>query len=185
MGTYVVGDIHGCYDEWMELKNFIEEMDTDARFILVGDIIDRGPKVIEMITWALDNIKPNSKYQMVLGNHEHMIINWANQYIGTNTSKNSQVYLKFEDTNYDFKYQMSRINATDEFVKKIIEFFKSLPLYIEHNIHISNNVQKYIISHAAFPCEAVNKKGDVELDLYKESKEIIEKKYSLEKKLLW
>ncbi|WP_155885994.1 metallophosphoesterase [Lachnospira multipara] len=44
MGHYVVGDIHGCFDEWITLKNNIEKIDEEACFILLGDIIDRGNK---------------------------------------------------------------------------------------------------------------------------------------------
>ena len=39
MATYVVGDIHGCYDEWIALKDRIEGRDKQAKFILVGDIM--------------------------------------------------------------------------------------------------------------------------------------------------
>ena len=39
MGTYVIGDVHGCYTQFMELLERIEKRDSDARFILTGDII--------------------------------------------------------------------------------------------------------------------------------------------------
>lgn len=72
MGTYVVGDIHGCYDQFITLKNRIESQDVEAHFILVGDIIDRGPKVMDMLHWAMDNCnKPEGKYELLLGNHEY------------------------------------------------------------------------------------------------------------------
>ena len=38
MGTYVVGDIHGCLSQWLAFKEKIEKRDEDARFILVGDL---------------------------------------------------------------------------------------------------------------------------------------------------
>lgn len=71
MGTYVVGDLHGCYDEWMEFKDKIEAMDNEAEFILVGDIIDRGPKEKQLLSWCKRNIRKGGKYQMVMGNHEY------------------------------------------------------------------------------------------------------------------
>ena len=70
MGTYVVGDIHGCFGSWIKLKNKIEKQDSVARFILIGDIVDRGPEVCKMITWARKHITTDGKYQMILGNHE-------------------------------------------------------------------------------------------------------------------
>ena len=76
MGTYVVGDLHGCYSEWMQLKDRIEAQDKDARFILVGDIIDRGKETYQLVIWAMENITPNGKYQMVMGNHEKEKVDW-------------------------------------------------------------------------------------------------------------
>lgn len=76
MGTYVVGDLHGCFDEWIGFKDKIEEIDGNAKFILVGDIIDRGPKVEELLAWAMQNLASNGKYQMVLGNHEYEQLYW-------------------------------------------------------------------------------------------------------------
>ena len=49
MSTYVVGDIHGCYNEWLAFKNRLEQEDKDAKFILVGDIIDRGQSTVDSI----------------------------------------------------------------------------------------------------------------------------------------
>ena len=42
---YVIGDIHGCYQDMMALLNKIESQDQDAQIIFVGDFIDRGPDV--------------------------------------------------------------------------------------------------------------------------------------------
>ena len=42
---YVIGDVHVCYDELMLLLQKIEAKDKDARYIFVGDFIDRGKQV--------------------------------------------------------------------------------------------------------------------------------------------
>ena len=42
---YVVGDVHGCFDDLMAMIETIEKRDEDARIIFVGDSINRGPKV--------------------------------------------------------------------------------------------------------------------------------------------
>ena len=41
--TIVVGDIHGCYDELMELIEKVNLGDDD-RVVSVGDLITKGPK---------------------------------------------------------------------------------------------------------------------------------------------
>ncbi|MCL2193468.1 MAG: metallophosphoesterase [Treponema sp.] len=70
MGIYVIGDIHGCYTQFTELRERIENNDADAVFILAGDIVGRGPEDEKILSWAYENITLNGKYQMVLGNHD-------------------------------------------------------------------------------------------------------------------
>lgn len=160
MATYVVGDIHGCYDAWMRLKNKIEKQDSNARFILVGDIVDRGPKVMEMIDWAMKNITPDGKYQMILGNHEDMKIDWSKQYnrIRKCNFSKTQHYKKFEKDNYDFQDTLIKYDVTDDYVIKIIDFFKSLPVYIDTTVNTGTREQYYIICHAAIPDMCIDKK---------------------------
>ena len=70
METYVMSDLHGCFDEFQDLLKKIRFTDQD-RLILAGDLIERGPKNYEMLRWLEhipDNILP------VLGNHEHEFI---------------------------------------------------------------------------------------------------------------
>ena len=46
---YAIGDVHGCFDELMLLIRKILKKDKDAKFILIGDLIERGPKTKKMI----------------------------------------------------------------------------------------------------------------------------------------
>ncbi len=77
---YVIGDVHGCYEEMMALLARIEAEDTDAQIIFVGDFIDRGPMVWETLCWAREHITADGKYQSVRGNHEQMAIDYINSY---------------------------------------------------------------------------------------------------------
>lgn len=66
---FVVGDIHGCYDELMaelERLKFNFEVDT---LIAVGDLCDRGPKSPEVI-----RLLDKSWFNSVRGNHEQLLI---------------------------------------------------------------------------------------------------------------
>ncbi|WP_128330164.1 metallophosphoesterase [Apibacter sp. HY039] len=63
--TFVVGDIHGCYDELQDLLNKINLTEDDI-LISVGDIVDRGMKSKEVYQFFRD--RPNS--YVVMGNHE-------------------------------------------------------------------------------------------------------------------
>ena len=163
MGTYVVGDIHGCLEAWLKLKDMIESYDKQARFILIGDIVDRGPKVMKMLDWAMKNITPDGKYQMILGNHEDMKITWAKQYEqfkGADFSK-TQHYQEFKSDGYDFQDWLTMYDVTDDYVLKIIDFFKSLPLYIELDIETFGRIQHYIICHASIPDVILDENGRI------------------------
>ena len=63
--TIVVGDIHGCYDELMEL---LEKADLgkDDRVVAVGDLITKGPKSREV----LELFMTDARFSTVIGNHD-------------------------------------------------------------------------------------------------------------------
>ena len=61
----VVGDIHGCYDELMELLEKIGVGEAD-RVFSVGDLITKGPKSKEV----LDLFMTDARFSSVIGNHD-------------------------------------------------------------------------------------------------------------------
>jgi serine/threonine protein phosphatase 1 len=63
--TVIVGDIHGCYDELIELLAKADLRPEDL-LISVGDVVDRGPAPAEVVRFLRD--RPNSV--VVMGNHE-------------------------------------------------------------------------------------------------------------------
>lgn len=188
MATYVVGDIHGCYEEWMELKEKIEAMDSDARFILVGDIVDRGDQVMEMLEWAMKNISLGGKYQMVLGNHEAEKIEWWNSYQFFRIAKDLDNYIDFDSDKYDFKTTMLKYNKTEAEVGEIIEFFRSLPLYIEEFIRIEGRKkgrQHYIVVHASMPEQCINKNETVKKRSLKRTKQYNQEVENNRRDVIW
>ncbi len=66
MGTYVMSDIHGCYDEFLAMLEKIGFSQSD-QLILAGDYIDRGTKSLEMLRW-METCPSN--VQLVRGNHD-------------------------------------------------------------------------------------------------------------------
>ena len=61
----VVGDIHGCYDELMELLEKVDIGDDD-RIFSVGDLITKGPKSKEV----MDLFMADERFSTVIGNHD-------------------------------------------------------------------------------------------------------------------
>ncbi|MBA3355548.1 MAG: metallophosphoesterase [Pyrinomonadaceae bacterium] len=63
--TIVVGDIHGCYDELMDLLNQLNFGVSD-RIVSVGDLVTKGPKNREV----LELFMTDSRFSTVIGNHD-------------------------------------------------------------------------------------------------------------------
>jgi len=67
--TFVIGDVHGCYDELRILYAELDPKHND-RFAFVGDIVDKGPHTIKALRFVklLVGLYPGSV--CVAGNHE-------------------------------------------------------------------------------------------------------------------
>lgn len=136
MGTYIIGDAHGCFDELQALLSKIEKKDKNARFIFTGDLLDRGPKNVKMAEWAIKNIKGNEKYRAVCGNHDAGIADWVKD------NKMGLIYPYHYGTEIDFK----KANKVP-LLKKYAKLVKSFPLYIEEEI----NGKIFVITHGYIP----------------------------------
>jgi serine/threonine protein phosphatase 1 len=63
--TIVIGDIHGCYAEMLQLLAEVEISDTDC-LISLGDIVDRGADSVKVY----DFLKNRPNTIVLMGNHE-------------------------------------------------------------------------------------------------------------------
>jgi bis(5'-nucleosyl)-tetraphosphatase (symmetrical) len=83
MSTYVIGDIQGCYhclQILLEKINFCSQTD---RLWLVGDLINRGPRSLEVLRFIKSL---GTTAQIVLGNHDlGLLIHWRNKHIMKHT----------------------------------------------------------------------------------------------------
>lgn len=67
MSTYVISDIHGCYEQFIEIIQKIKFNENDELYIL-GDIFDRGPEPLKILDYII-----NKKNIILLkGNHEKL-----------------------------------------------------------------------------------------------------------------
>ncbi len=73
LSTFVMSDIHGCYDEFMTMLDKINFSDSDS-LILAGDYIDRGEQSFEMLKW-IENCPKN--VTLLRGNHEEKFSEYA------------------------------------------------------------------------------------------------------------
>ncbi|HEV8715491.1 MAG TPA: metallophosphoesterase [Candidatus Binatia bacterium] len=67
MATYVIGDIHGCFQTFQNLLARIEFTPRQDRLWLVGDLVNRGPRSLEVLRWVRERER---QVVVVLGNHD-------------------------------------------------------------------------------------------------------------------
>lgn len=122
---YVMSDLHGEYDKFIEMLKLIDLKSTDKLYIL-GDVIDRGPKSLEIIDYIrkVDNIK------LLMGNHESFCLQVL--------LKNNYFDIWFNaggETTYN---QLKERDS--EYICEFIKFISVLPKYLI--------IDNYILVHA-------------------------------------
>ncbi len=71
MATYVIGDVHGCFDTLQALWPRLDFDFRRDRLWLVGDLVNRGPRSLEVLRWTRDlEERLGERMQVVLGNHD-------------------------------------------------------------------------------------------------------------------
>ncbi|MEH2513779.1 serine/threonine protein phosphatase 1 [Nitrobacteraceae bacterium AZCC 1564] len=81
--TFAIGDIHGCFDKMRSLLDVCETLadGRDAKFIFIGDYIDRGPDAQQVLDFLIhEQSRPNRRFVCLCGNHEDMLIRAAHQH---------------------------------------------------------------------------------------------------------
>ena len=83
VGLDIIGDIHGCYDEFIELlhllgyeeQNGLYKHPVGRKIVSVGDITSRGPKSIPALQFFINHKKAGLSY-MTDSNHGWKIARW-------------------------------------------------------------------------------------------------------------
>lgn len=122
---YVMSDLHGRYDKFLDMLKLINFNENDSLYIL-GDIFDRGPNPVEI----LNHIKSSDNIFLIKGNHEEMFEKCYED--------ETNIPLWFHNGgSITYREIYSR---GDEFVKDTYNYIKQLPLYLI--------VDEYILTHA-------------------------------------
>lgn len=108
--TLIVGDIHGCYEEFMQLLKKASYDEKTDRLILVGDLINKGPSSLKTLEWVA-----NEGCEVVLGNHELGFLNYI------------------ENPNPKFEVFRKLVSEMGDSLEEWVQWFKKIPLYIEED----------------------------------------------------
>ena len=123
MSHYVIGDVQGCYDELINLCSKIKFNPKKDTLIFAGDLVNRGPKSLEVLNFCLENKK---SIKAVLGNHDFYLL----------------YLIEHKKNNRSLK---TILNADN--ISKIHKWLKKLPLLLKVKI----NGHDFWISHAGIP----------------------------------
>ncbi len=106
----VYGDIHGCLDEFLKLREKINPLKTDIE-ICVGDVITRGKDSIKILRYIQKN-----NIRSVVGNHENKIIR----------------YLKHEKHGIEnpIKLDQDENKIVSELSVGDVDFINNMPLFL-------------------------------------------------------
>jgi hypothetical protein len=94
MRYVIYGDIHGCLEEWEELRSLIPKNSFE---ICVGDILDKGPYPVEALRYA----RKNGIFS-ILGNHEfkHLRKHWGRKVVLDEDQQ--KVYPKLNRSDFEY-----------------------------------------------------------------------------------
>lgn len=155
---YVVADIHGCYEEYMELMQKIKISEEDHLYIL-GDVLDRGPEPMLLL---LDLIK-RKNVTYIIGNHDYLFLYFIRK-LGLDLSSVSnmladdildfQAYL--EDGGLVTIEAFMKLSPTEKQV--VCDFLENANVYDE----VMADNKRYILVHAGI----TNFKEEKSLDEY-------------------
>lgn len=120
MAIYVMSDIHGCFDEFIALLDKVNFNTQQDQLYLVGDLINRGPKSLEVMQYLL---KHEDSMFPVLGNHDLSYLVYAE----------GNTKLRRGDTYQDI-HQSSQANDIKEYLRKqpLVRYIPEVDVAIAH-----------------------------------------------------
>jgi serine/threonine protein phosphatase 1 len=123
---FAVGDIHGCRTKLDRLMEVIDwRPDKREELVFLGDYIDRGPDSFGVVETVLElKARYRDRVTLLMGNHEHMFINFI-------TGRDS-----LSLTSNGVAYTMRSYDRAADFPVAHLDFYQNLRLYYETDDHI-------------------------------------------------
>jgi len=139
----VIGDTHGCFETFKALLKKL----PDCEKVLLGDLVDRGPRSKEMIDFMIEN---KDEFSSVLGNHEYFMI--------CALEKPIQFYKSLWFQNGGNKTIASYGGSIHNIERSHYLFLKDLPSYIIKD--------KVLLSHTTYDQRYPLEEASSRLDMY-------------------
>lgn len=132
---YCMSDIHGCFDDFLEMLEIIEFNDDDILYI-IGDAIDRGNKPLKTIEY----IRKKDNIIHLKGNHELMAVEGLLNY-----KKCECITSHWKYNGGDVTFE-NILKLNEEELDDLINYFDNLNDYLQ----IEVNDKKFLLVHGGF-----------------------------------
>lgn len=136
---YIIGDVHGCYKTLIALIDKLPNK-QNSKICFVGDLIDRGNDSKSVV----DFVKKNN-FDCVLGNHEYFMIESLPKILEDNSKISTE---KWTSKKAGGIATLNSYNNEQEILDDL-EYFKSLPLYIEYKDFKTEDGRYLVVSHSS------------------------------------
>lgn len=158
-GLDFIGDIHACYDEFLELlsslgyvkeENGLYKHPSGRKIVSLGDVMSRGPESIKSMMFFLEHVNAGLAY-MTDSNHGWKIARWLD---------GRKVQLRHGDENVEQEFkEYEKIHGakkTQELKSKLKTLLMEAP---SHYIFTHNNEDKVVCTHAGIKDEYIGKEN--------------------------
>jgi serine/threonine protein phosphatase 1 len=138
---FIVGDVHGCLKTLKKLEKACQSWAREP-MVFVGDLIDRGPFSAQTVNWVQDR-----GYQVSVGNHELVMVEWGEQGLYNLGDQNCGVESDYWFRNGGDRTVMSYTRVVE--FENHVKWFKTLPWYL-HFPQLTNRAgRELFVSHSA------------------------------------
>lgn len=183
IAVYIIGDVHGCYDQLLELESKITEdaakLPGGKLIIMLGDYVDRGPSSAQVIEHLIH--RPLADFQRICltGNHDMAMLD----YLERRLSLSQWWYMGANSTLLSYGIDVERLRLVhrtpqmlDDTIRASIpqrhkQFLRSLPIMI--------NAGGFVFAHAGIR-PSVSLKGQKDEDLVSIRSEFFENAHLLQ-----
>lgn len=131
--TFVFSDLHGQYELWRQIKEY---MQPDDKAYCLGDCVDRGPDGIKILT----EILADKRITLIKGNHENLMEICLSEYITEECMRNS--YWWFANGGKKTWTSIEKYSIDD--MKVLLSQLQKLP----ERIDIEKDGRHIILTHA-------------------------------------
>ncbi|WP_211655763.1 polynucleotide kinase-phosphatase [Planococcus alpniumensis] len=159
-GIDIIGDVHGCYDELIELLEKIGYAENEEgfyehpegrKFVSIGDVMSRGPASLETMCFFLKHVK-SGRALMVDSNHGWKIARWLD---------GRQVVLSHGDERVEEELSVYEeregIEKAQKLKLQLKEFLLEAP---SHYVFTKNGVRTLVCAHAGIKDSFIGKQSE-------------------------